>query len=215
LPRPDLAARLVPFLDRRLLGGVPTSWQIFQGAVEMFPHVVTPDVDDRRRYAGAPLGHPIVRTPFLVAYTLGGHFQVGSGLGSSARTLEKHLLAVYHFGQPVYDLQLAQTFPDGLERVRRAFLRVRDRASPLRRVERAFVGAVIPRWDEYCAAMLGHVDRAASFDYDAPPSWARPEFWSLTAFLDHCVRAFPPHRAGENAISIARRLFRLMRNSRR
>ncbi|HTK05046.1 MAG TPA: hypothetical protein VL500_05655 [Candidatus Eisenbacteria bacterium] len=209
-----LEARLAPFIRQGLIGRVPTRWQIFQGSVEMLQYVVIPDMDDGRRYAGAPLGHPVVRTPFLVAYTLGGHFNVGSGLGARERSIQKHLLAVHHFGQPVYDLQLAQTHPFGLTKLRRKFTDVRDARTRLLRIERTFVGSIIPSWDEYCEAMHGHIDRAARFDYDAAPAWGRKEFWSLCAFMNHCATAYPPDLAGERPLKLLRRLYRLLTRER-
>lgn len=207
--RTTLLSRLSPLIERGLIARAPTPWQILQGNVEMLPYVVIPDADDRRRYAGAPLGHPIVRTPFLVTYTFGGHFSVGSGLSSSEASLQKHLLAVYHNGQPVYDLQLAQTFPDGLERMRSRFLAVRDAPSRALRIERALVGAIVPSWHDYCTAMLGHIDRAARFDYDSAPDWCPERFWSFAAFMNHCALSFPPFFRGENPLALTRRLFRL------
>ena len=207
--RTTLSSRLAPLIERGLIARPPTTWQILQGNVEMLPYVVIPDADDGRRYAGAPLGNPIVRTPFLVAYTLGGHFSVGSGLRSGEATLQKHLLAVYHNGQPVYDLQLAQTFPDGLERLRRRFLDVRRAATRIRRFERAFVGAIVPSWDDYCAAMLGHIDRASRFEYDPAPDWCPDKFWSFASFMNHCASTFPADARGERPFALARRLYRL------
>lgn len=207
--RTTLLSRLTPLIERGLIERAPTPWQILQGNVEMLPYVIIPDADDRRRYAGATLGNPIVRTPFLVAYTLGGHFSVGSGLSSSAASLQKHLLAVYHNGQPVYDLQLAQTLPDGLERLRARFIAVRDATSRAKRFERAFVGAIVPSWPDYCAAMLGHIDRAARFDYDPAPGWCPEKFWSFAAFMNYCASSFPPSFRGENPFALSRRLIRL------
>jgi hypothetical protein len=207
--RTTLLSRLAPLIERGLIERAPTPWQILQGNVEMLPYVVIPDADDRRRYAGATLGNPIVRTPFLVAYTLGGHFSVGSGLSSSEASLQKHLLAVHHNGQPVYDLQLAQTFPDGLTRLRARFLDVRSARSRALRLERTLVGAIVPSWDGYCDAMLGHIDRAARFDYDPAPAWCPDKFWSFASFMNHCASAFPPFLRNENPFALPRRLFRL------
>jgi len=197
-----------------MIDRVPTKWQIFQGSVEMLQYVVIPDSDDGRRYAGAPLGHPILRTPFLVGYTLGGHFNVGSGLRASERSLQKHLLAVYHFGQPVYDLQLVQTFPDGLERLRRKFSDVHAARTRLSKFERAFVGSIVPAWDDYCEAILGHIERADRFEYDQAPAWARKEFWSLSDFMNHCADAYPSTMHGERPLALLRRLFRLLTRER-
>lgn len=214
--RPDLSTRLAPFIERGLIHKVPSWWQVTQGSIEMMPYVTTPDPDDRRRYADAPLGHPLVRTPFIIAYTLGGHFNVGSGLCQGQRSIQKHLFAVHHFGQPVYDLQLAQTFPDGLENLRNGFLQLRHAANIGRRMERALVGAIVPRWDVYCETMLGHIDRASRFDYDvSPPAWARKEFWSLAAFMTYCAETFPPTLRGEHPLALLRRLYGLLRHRHR
>lgn len=197
-PTRDLAVRLRPFIDRGLIRGVPTEWQLLQGQLEMAPYVVMPDAGDRARYAGAPLGHPLARQPLLVWQIGLDHFRVGHGLHTAPDAQFRHLNFVFHEGMPTYDLQVCQTFDDGIGRMRRFTQEIEDGATPTGRRLRRLVDLVIPDAAAYRRAFLepgGYLDRAEAFDYPAPDGAApflRPEFTSLTAFIDYCLERFEP-----------------------
>ena len=104
--RERLSRRLDPFTEAGLLPDVPNFWQILQGSFEMAPYVVIPDEDDTDRYGPAPIGHPLLRTPIVLAYVGPDHFQVGSGLRAAPRSIIRHLCIVHHQVMPDYDLSL-------------------------------------------------------------------------------------------------------------
>ncbi|MCA9519872.1 MAG: hypothetical protein KC609_02825, partial [Myxococcales bacterium] len=165
----NLTERLKPFLERGLIRAIPTPWQLVQGSLEMAPYVVTPDAGDRSRYDGARFGHPLLRTPIVLAQIGIDHLQIGHGLFvRSAESYFKHLMFVYHEGMPTYDLQLVQTVPNGLERLR-AFAEAIERgATPRARRQRKLIGWVIPEASRYRHEFLrngGWIDRAERFDY--------------------------------------------------
>ena len=53
-----------------------------------------------------------------------------------------------------------------------------------------------------------------TFEYDHAPTWARKEFWSFTAFMNHCAEAYPPELAGERPLALMRRLYGLLTRAR-
>ncbi|PKN54569.1 MAG: hypothetical protein CVU56_25960 [Deltaproteobacteria bacterium HGW-Deltaproteobacteria-14] len=199
-PSRDLRVRLRPFLERGLIRAVPTPWQLLQGQLEMAPYVVMPDKGDSARYAGAPLGHPLLRQPLLLGEIGLDHLRVGHGLAAPLDSQLKHLAFVSHEGMPVYDLQLCQTHPDGLERLRTFLLEVDAGATAARRRQRRLASLIIPDAGAYRARFTdrgGYIDRAVAFDYPAPDvDFLRPEFSSLTHFVDYCLERFDPRPAG-------------------
>jgi len=208
----DLRIRLAPFIERGLIKGIPTTWQMLLGQLEMAPYVVMPDAGDNARYDGAPLGHPLLRTPLIVSQIGWEHFRVGHGLHSTIETLELHLAYVYHEGMPVFDLQLVQTHPDGLERLRQRLARIDEAADVISAHDQRLSGLVIPDARGYRRKFLepgGWIDRAAAWDY--PPlteaaAFLRPEFTTLTSFVDYCLSAFPASPSDESLTKTATRL---------
>ena len=194
-PCRDWNIRLKVFRDAGLIHTIPTDWQLLQGQVEMAPFVVFPDSGDQARYEGAPMSHPVVRTPLVFAHVGWEHFRVGHGLQSSCRALLRHLNIVQHEGMPVFDLQLVQTHPNGLQQLRSYLAAVDEGATSARRAERRLVDLVIPDAASYRRKFLepdGWIDRAARFDYDEAPAVLRKEFASLVNFVNYCADAFPP-----------------------
>ncbi|MCA9518934.1 MAG: hypothetical protein KC635_28555 [Myxococcales bacterium] len=198
----DLAFRLAPFTERGLIPTLPTDWQLVCGQVEMAPYVVMPDKGDRGRYAGALLGHPLLRQPVVLSQVGLDHFRVGHGLQAGARAQFDHLAFVFHEGMPVYDLQVCQTHPRGLERLREHLEAIDAGATPRDRARRRLADLVIPDAAGYRRRFLepgGYIDRAAAFDYDGPAAdFLRPEFTSLVSFMRYCADAFEaaPARKG-------------------
>src|SRR4051794_24437412 len=97
----DPAVRLAVFVDAGLIERVPTTWQLLQGQIEMAPYVMLPDAGDRARYAGARLGHPLLRTPIVLREVGANHLRIGHGLHNPAEVLFRHLNFVLHSGMPV------------------------------------------------------------------------------------------------------------------
>jgi hypothetical protein len=211
----DLRVRLAPFLERGLIQGIPTNWQLLLGQLEMAPYVVMPDAGDRARYAGAPLGHPLLRTPLVVSQIGWEHFRVGHGLHSTIETLELHLAYVFHEGMPVFDLQLVQTHPDGLDRLRERLLRIDQADDPISVHDRRLSALVIPDAPGYRRKFLepgGWIDRAAAWDYprvEDAAAFLRQEFTTLATFVDYCLTAFPASPRDESLPQVANRVVAL------
>jgi hypothetical protein len=198
-PSRDYAVRLAPFLERGLITAIPTTWQFFCAQLEMMPYVVMADDGDSARYAGARLGHPVLRTPLVLSQIGPDQLRIGHGLHSTALGVFRHLSYVLHEGFPTYDLQLVQTHPDGLERFRAHLAAVDAASTPAAAQERRLVDLVIPHAAAYRRRFLepgGWLDQAAAFDYpdeSSLPEFLRPDFASLTAFVNYAARAFPEH----------------------
>lgn len=191
----DPKVRLRVFQEAGLVPHVPNTWQLLQGQLEMAPYVALPDGGDQERYAGTLLGHPLLRTP-LVFFEIGpDHFRIGHGLGLQAESLFKHLAIVYHEGMPSYDLQLAQTIPGGLARLRNYLEEIDSGATWERRRQRARIDLVVPNAADYRRQFLeqgGWIDRAEAFDYpEEVEPFLRVEFTSLVNFVNYCHRTYP------------------------
>ena len=205
----DLEEKLSFFLDNGLLDKLPTKWQVLQGEAEMVPYVVLPFEDDDKRYKDTSIGkYKSLRTILLASYTLGGHLRAGTGLLASERDLQKHLLGVFHLGQPVYDLQLLQTFPKGLENLERRIHILNEPLEKLHadklgstrsrlRFEKRFLETIVPQG--YHDQLLLDIERAQKLDYDPAHDTRRPEFWSLVNFMGYCATNFPMQFTFKNA----------------
>jgi len=208
----DLALRLGPFLERGLIQGVPTTWQLLLGQLEMAPYVLLPDAGDKARYEGAPLGNPLFRTPLIVSQIGWEHFRIGHGLHSSPETLELHLAYVYHEGMPTFDLMLVQTHAGGLTRLRRLFEAIEHGSSATGAHHRRLIDLVIPNATAYRKKFLepgGWIDQAAAFDYpslEASATFLRPEFTQLTSFVDYCIDTFAPSPSGQSPLELVREI---------
>ncbi|MFT7582884.1 MAG: hypothetical protein ACI9MR_004569 [Myxococcota bacterium] len=196
----SLRDRFKPFIDAGLIQGIPTPWQLALGAIEMAPYVIMPDDGDKDRYSGALLGNPLLRQPIIFAYVGRDHMRIGHGLDVSPKSQRRHLNFVFHEGMPVYDLQLVQTHPDGLEELRRAMMQLEEGTLPQRAWQRRMIDLVIPDASSYRRRFVepgGYIDRALAFDYpplDGVAEFLRPEFTSLTTFIDYCLESFEPAR---------------------
>lgn len=192
--RERLNLRLSPFTDAGLLSAVPNPWQIIQGSFEMAPYVVIPDEDDSDRYGPAPIGHPLLRTPIVLAYIGPDHFQIGSGLRAAPRSIIRHLCIVHHQVMPDYDLQLLQTHEEGTDRLKH-YLRELDHPRPrlIVRLHRRMISAVMPDPKGYRNELIrpgGWIDQAERMEFtpeEVMPEHLRKEFFSLTRFLRHCL----------------------------
>ena len=208
----DLATRLAPFLERGLITSLPTTWQLLCGQLEMAPYVVLPDAGDKSRYDGAACGHPMLRTPLILSQIGWEHLRIGHGLDTSLETLVLHLAYVFHEGMPIFDLQLIQTHPGGLERLRTTLAAIDASSDPFGAHHHRLSSLVIPDAAAYRRCFLapgGWIDRAAAFDYPAPESAAaflRSEFTQLVTFIDYCQTTFPRSPRGESPWTIARTL---------
>lgn len=193
----DPFERVQIFVEHGLIPKLPTTWQLVQGQIEMGAYVALPDEGDNERYAGAPFGHPLLRTPIVLAEIGYDHTRIGHGLHAKAESVFRHLNFVFHDGMPEFDLQLLQTMPNGIEAFRAYTQAIEDGSSPKARKQRQRIDLILPRASAYRAQFLvpgGWLDRAAAFDYptaDDVTDFLRPEFTSLVRFMNHCASAYP------------------------
>lgn len=193
----EIERRLAPFLARGLIRRVPTRWQLLQGTLEMTPYVLSSDATAEQRYAGTPFGHPILRQPLIFARVGLDHLRTGAALGAKLGSVCAHLHLTHHQGMPVFDLQVVQTHPDGLARLRARTEELLENQSARARRDNRLVALILPRAAEYYRQFLGAdgwIARAERFDYPTAQDEgaALPEeFWSLTSFLEHCATTFP------------------------
>ncbi|MGE0327676.1 MAG: hypothetical protein AB7S68_35520 [Polyangiaceae bacterium] len=193
----DPKVRLRVFIERGMVPKLPTTWQLWQGQLEMAPYVLAPDAGDNARYAGAPLGHPLLRTPVVLANVGLDHFRVGHGLHARPESLYRHLNFVFHEGMPAFDLQLVQSVPGGLAALRRYTQAIEDGSTRQARRQRRWIDRVLPKASEYRQKFLapgGWIDQAEAFDYPTEKDVAgflRPEFTDLVRFVNHCANAYP------------------------
>ncbi len=193
----NLSRRLEIFREAGLVHTIPTEWQLLLGQLEMAPYVVMPDAGDDARYAGAPLGHPLLRTPIVLSQIGLEHLRVGHGLHSSLVALLLHVAYVFHEGMPSFDLQLVQTHPGGLDALRRFLTDLDASDAPEFRHHRRLIDLVLPNARAYREAFVvegGFIDRAERFDYPSAEEVApflRPEFTDLCRFVNYCARTFP------------------------
>lgn len=193
----DPAVRLSVFVDAGLIPQVPTRFQFLQGQLEMAPFVLLPDAGDNDRYAGAPLGHPLLRTPLVLWEVGSDHLRIGHGLHAEAESLYRHLMFVFHEGMPVYDLQLVQTVPGGLAAFRQYAQDIEDGRTPERARQQKRIDLVVPHASRYRQHFLepgGWIDQAEALQYPGEAEVAaflRPEFMSLIRFSNYCASTFP------------------------
>lgn len=185
--------RLRVFLDRGLLAGVPTRWQVLQGELEMTPYVISTDATAEHGYRDHLMSHPVVRQALIFPHVGLDHLRTGAALGARLESLCAHLIVTFHQGMPVFDLQVIQTHPGGLARLRAAIDEALAHRTGLgrRRWKIAQTLFLDPR--AYLTQFLGDsgwIARAERFDYPAPAdegSAFPPEFYSLVGFLGHCL----------------------------
>jgi hypothetical protein len=194
----DLAARLRVFTDAGLLRRIPTPWQLRQGDWEMTPYVMSTDATDEAGYTR--LGHPVLRQAVIFREIGLDHLATGSALGVQLESLCTHLALTYHQGMPVFDLQLVQTHPDGLARLRASLADLAAGSTPLGRRRRRITQLILRDPETYIGRFFGAdgwLARAERFDYATPAeegSSFPQEFFSLVGFLEYCAATFPPER---------------------
>ncbi|MEW6776619.1 MAG: hypothetical protein AB1405_10025 [Bdellovibrionota bacterium] len=200
LEKIDLAKRLRVFTDAGLIQEIPTPWQIEQGELEMLLYVISTDATEEAQYKGAPFGHPVLRQPLIFSQVGRDHLRTGSGLENKFSSVCKHLFLTYHQGMPVFDLQLLQTYPEGLSGFRRFLDEMEEnRTARARRLNR-IAKLILPDPPAYHARFLGEkgwIARAEAFDYPAAEKEASnfpPEFFSLVGLLNYCAKAYPRER---------------------
>lgn len=192
-----LKNRLQAFLDAGLVNTIPTHFQIWQGETEMTPYVLSSDATAEEGYVGARFGTPWIRQPLIFSQVGRDHFRVGCALNASLQSVCTHLHLTYHRGMPVFDLQLIQTHPGGLDILERSIIEILDGSTPTTRRRKKIASLILARPEEYLEKFLGPsgwIARARRFDYPPPTvelSSFPPEFYGLVDFMNYCARSFP------------------------
>lgn len=190
----SLQSRLQIFVDAGLLARIPTRWQLLQGEIEMTPYVVSTDATAEEGYRDHLASHPLIRQLRIFRHVGLDHLRTGSALGARLDSVCAHLILTFHRGMPVFDLQVIQTHPGGLEHLRTAIQQALDRSTPLGIRRRAIADVLLRDPVGYLEQLLGFIDRAERFDYPAPEaegsSFPR-EFWSLVELAAYCADTFP------------------------
>lgn len=175
---------------------VPTWWQLRQAEIEMSPYVISTDATDEHAYRGRPFGHPWLRQPLIISQVGLDHFRLGSGLGARHASVCKHLHLTYHQGMPVFDLQVVQSHPRGLERLAERTEALLSGATAEARRLRAIGRLTLADPEAYYARFVGDdgwIARAMRFDYPGPGSEGSvfpPEFYSLVDLARYAAGAF-------------------------
>lgn len=213
-----LAARLSPFVEAGLVRRVPTTAQVKQGEMEMLPYVISSDATDEIHYVGTLLGHPVVRQPVIFSLVGLDHLEVGTGLAAKLDSVIRHTHFTYHQGMPVWDLQVIQTHPDGLARLRAETEALLAPKTLRHRGRRMLLGLILADPEPYLRLFLGdngYIARAERFDYPKPSEEdaAFPaEFFSLVDFMNYCAETFPArvplHRIPKRFVEVVSRRFR-------
>jgi hypothetical protein len=174
------------YIDRR-----PTRLQILFGGLDMLRFVIEPASRDYYRQKGISFGfHQLLRLLDDPVSLLDP-----TGFLSDRDTIVGHVMQVVHLN-PVYDLQLIQMFPDGLEDFERQVQAMVDGTHPRART----IGAIVEDPD-YHARLLAYVRRFRVDPATPPPvreeqtlrndptfAAAERQFATLPGFIQYCNR---------------------------
>jgi hypothetical protein len=189
------------FIDRQ-----PNRWQILFGGLDMLRFVIEPAARDYYEQQGIDFGfHQLLRVLDDPVSMIDP-----TGFLSERDTIIGHVMQVVHLN-PVYDLQLLQMFPDGLEQLEAQVAAMVAGTHPRHRT----IGAIVED-PTYHARLLAYVRRFRD-DPDTPPlvrqeqtlradpafAAAERTFATLPGFIAYCNK-LPPDFA-----TLARRLRRV------
>jgi len=204
LDQGELARRMTALEARGFLAGRPGRAQILFGGLDMLRFVVTPAARDYYRQQGISFAfHQLLRVlddPMSLVDP--------TGLLSDRDTIVGHVMQVVHLN-PIYDLELLQMFPDGLDDLERQVEQMVAGTHPRHRT----IGAIVEEAD-YHARLLDYVRRYRR-DPSTPelvrsgqtlrddPVFAAAErtFARLPRFMAYC------RRLPRGPLALARRLF--------
>lgn len=206
--RAEIERRFGALEERGFMRSRPIRAQIFFGGLDMLRFVIEPASRDYYRQKGISFGfHQLLRVLDDPVSMIDP-----TGFFSDRDTIVGHLMQVVHLN-PVYDLQLIQMFPDGLEDLERQVEAMVRGTHP-----RHGTIAAIVEDSGYHERLLDYV-RRFRVDPDTPPpvrqeqtlrsdphfAAAERRFATLPGFVDYCGRL--PTRV----TTLARRLRTLQR----
>lgn len=187
----EIERRLRALQDKGYIAQRPTRLQLLFGGFDMLRFVIEPAARDYYRQKGISFGfHQLLRLLDDPVSLLDP-----TGFLSDRDTIVGHVMQVVHLN-PVYDLQLIQMFPDGLEDFERQVQAMVDGTHPRART----IGAIVED-PGYHARLLDYVRRFRR-DPAAPPpvrgeqtlradphfAAAERQFATLPGFVEYCNR---------------------------
>ena len=206
--RREIDARLRRLEEKGYVMRRPTPLQILFGGLDMLRFVIEPASRDYYRQKGISFGfHQLLRILDDPVSMIDP-----TGFLSDRDTIVGHVMQVVHLN-PVYDLQLIQMFPDGLEDFERQVQAMVDGTHP----RHATIGAIVEDPD-YHRRLLDYVRRFRVDPATPPPvrqeqtlradphfAAAEQTFATLPGFIGYC------HTLPTGAPALVRRLRQLHR----
>jgi hypothetical protein len=194
LDRGEIERRFRALEEKGLIEKRPTRGQIFFGGLDMLRFVIEPAARDYYRQKGISFGfHQLLRVLDDPVSMIDP-----TGFLSDRDTIVGHLMQVVHLN-PVFDLQLIQMFPDGLEDLERQVTAMVEGTHPRHRT----IGAIVED-PGYHARLLDYVRRYRTDPATPPPvrqeqtlrddphfAAAERTFATLPGFIAYC-RRLPP-----------------------
>jgi hypothetical protein len=187
----ELERRLGTLRDKGLIQGRPSRAQLFFGGLDMMRFVVEPAARQYYEERGISFGfHQVLRVLDDPTSMIDP-----TGLFSERDTIIGHVMQVVHF-HPVYDLQLMEMWPDGLEDFEGQVQQMVDGTHP----RHGSIGAIVEE-PGYHARLLDYVRRYRC-DPNTPelvrqqsapggsPRFAAAErtFATLPGFVEYCLQ---------------------------
>ncbi len=173
--------RLGFFVRHGMLARVPSRWQVSVGWLAMLPITLSESERERARSRRTWMGQIPRRALFQVLYEP-RQLWVDTGLRQRPEQIVRHLLSVYHEDAFLgYDLQLLQSHPDGLARLREEARRVASG-----RTRWAGYLEAVTSWPGYHARLAELAEEAEAFRYPDPLD-LDPRFASLVGFASWCA----------------------------
>jgi hypothetical protein len=189
IDRGEISRRLAALEAKGYVTVRPTPLQIFFGGLDMLRFVIEPASRDYYRQKGISFGfHQLLRVLDDPVSMIDP-----TGFLSDRDTIVGHVMQVVHLN-PVYDLQLIQMFPDGLEDFERQVQAMVDGTHPRART----IGAIVEDPD-YHRRLLDYVRRFRADPHTPPPvrqeqtlrsdphfAAAERTFATLPGFIGYC-----------------------------
>lgn len=187
----EVRRRLAELERKGFVERQPGRWQILFGGLDMLRFVIEPAARDYYAQQGISFGfHQLLRVLDDPVSMIDP-----TGFLSDRDTIIGHVMQVVHLN-PVYDLQLLQMFPDGLDELERQVAAMVAGTHPRTRT----IGAIVED-PSYHARLLGYV-RRYRLDPDTPPlvrqeqtlradpafAAAERTFATLPGFIGYCNR---------------------------
>jgi hypothetical protein len=204
----EIERRLRTLEDKGFIRRRPNRAQIFFGGLDMLRFVIEPAARDYYRQKGISFGfHQLLRVLDDPVSMIDP-----TGFLSDRDTIAGHVMQVVHLN-PVYDLQLIQMFPDGLEDLERQVEAMVKGTHP----RHATIHAIVED-PGYHARLLDYVRRFRADPNTPPPvreeqtlrsdphfAAAERTFAALPGFIEYC------NRLPSSTWTLARRLRRVQR----